>query len=352
MDRSFLRSAAPSDFERRLADRPDIAAYSDFRGDRLYAYGQLLAEQQLAELRGELDRLGVLLYLDLPVGVNPNGFDAHCRPDLHLTGIHVGAPPDPVFADGQDWQFPPMSPTRSRAEGHRFFARCLRHQMRIADYLRIDHFMSMHRLFWIPASMPSSAGMYVDYPSDELYAVLCAESHINRCRVVGEDLGTVPDHVRSKMRRHGVSCMHLVEYELDAVDKPLAGPQSGDFGGLNTHDMAPFAAFWRDAGAARRARLMSYLDSVGHAPAGDDAGDVLDCLLDAASDWDTIATVVSLEDLWLETEPQNVPGSTGEQRPNWRRRFPRTLDEIAGDPIVSERLARLFAPSKPARNSS
>jgi 4-alpha-glucanotransferase len=37
--------------------------------------------------------------------------------------------------------------------------------------------------------------------------------------------------------------------------------------------------------------------------------------------------LVTLEDLWLETEPQNVPG-TKDERPNWRRRCRHTLDEI------------------------
>jgi 4-alpha-glucanotransferase len=43
---------------------------------------------------------------------------------------------------------------------------------------------------------------------------------------------------------------------------------------------------------------------------------------------------VNLEDLWKETQPQNVPG-TSTERPNWRRKTKLTVEEIEG----SEELA-------------
>ena len=51
------------------------------------------------------------LYLDLPVGVHPRGL----RPvvgarRLRRAGVAAGAPPDPFFAGGQDWAFPPLHP--------------------------------------------------------------------------------------------------------------------------------------------------------------------------------------------------------------------------------------------------
>jgi 4-alpha-glucanotransferase len=37
--------------------------------------------------------------------------------------------------------------------------------------------------------------------------------------------------------------------------------------------------------------------------------------------------VVNLEDLWNETEPQNIPG-TWKEYPNWRKKFKLTINEI------------------------
>jgi 4-alpha-glucanotransferase len=47
--------------------------------------------------------------------------------------------------------------------------------------------------------------------------------------------------------------------------------------------------------------------------------------------------LTNLEDLWLETQPQNVPG-TWREKPNWRRRARYSLDEMRKMPEVVETL--------------
>ena len=50
--------------------------------------------------------------------------------------------------------------------------------------------------------------------------------------------------------------------------------------------------------------------------------------------------LVNLEDLWGETEPQNVPGTTDE-RPNWRRKARLGFEELSTDPEVLATLRRV-----------
>jgi 4-alpha-glucanotransferase len=47
--------------------------------------------------------------------------------------------------------------------------------------------------------------------------------------------------------------------------------------------------------------------------------------------------LVTLEDLWLEERPQNVPGTSAE-RSNWQRRASRSLDEIIEDAALRRML--------------
>jgi 4-alpha-glucanotransferase len=56
-----------------------------------------------------------------------------------------------------------------------------------------------------------------------------------------------------------------------------------------------------------------------------DAGLVRQRLLERLSASRARYVLVNLEDLWLEPEPQNVPG-TSDERPNWKRRASRSLD--------------------------
>lgn len=111
---------------------------------------------------------------------------------------------------------------------------------------------------------------------------------------------------------------------------------------MNTHDMAPFAAFWDNADQGFRWRIMEQLGREGHAAAGEDTLDVLEALLGWLGESEASTVVVTLEDLWAEHRPQNRPG-TGPEVPNWRRRMTRTLEEVRDDPAIAHRLHRLRA---------
>lgn len=75
--------------------------------------------------------------------------------------------------------------------------------MRHCGAIRIDHVMSLFRLWWWPAEAENEIetaaetesgepeGAYVYYPFDTLLAILLLESQRARCLVIGEDLGLV-----------------------------------------------------------------------------------------------------------------------------------------------------------------
>jgi len=182
--------------------------------------------------------------------------------------------------------------------------------------------------------------VYVRYRAEELYAIVCLEAHRAGTVVVGEDLGVVPDYVRPAMASHDVNRTYVLPWELtDDPAAPLRPPPSGAFASLNTHDMDPFARFWEGAPPERREVLTAYLHRRGWlAPDEGDEAAVSTSKAMAASLRELAASearevVVTLEDLWLETRPQNVPG-TVDEHPNWRRRATRTLEEIRTDPHV------------------
>jgi 4-alpha-glucanotransferase len=58
----------------------------------------------------------------------------------------------------------------------------------------------------------------------------------------------------------------------------------------------------------------------------------------AASDADIV--LLNLEDLWLEAESQNTPG-TVDERPNWKRRARLSLEEMRGSAELGELLRKI-----------
>jgi 4-alpha-glucanotransferase len=325
---------------------------------RLYhMYAQWLAHRQVQGLADGARRRGVTLYFDLPLGAHPEGYDVWRERESFALEAMAGAPPDAVFTCGQKWVFPPLHPERIRERGYRYFIDYIRHHLRHAGMLRIDHVMGLHRLFWIPKGRDAGHGVYVRYRAEELYAILALESHRYQSIIVGEDLGIVPAFVRPAMSRHGLQRMYVVHYELACNPrKPLGRIPGNAVASLNTHDMPPFAAFWRGldiqerlgmglldrkgAQVEKRTRqacknaLVSFLRN--KKLLEEDSAEIRDilraCLL-FLSGSRARTVLVNLEDLWLETQPQNVP-STDDEHPNWRRKARYALEEFCHMPEV------------------
>ena len=222
--------------------------------ERFHLVAQTEVRRQLADLRRHLDERGVLLGLDLTVGVHPHGYDAWSRPGLFAPGVSVGAPPDAGFPSGQGWGFPPVLPQRSRLEGHSYIAASIAGQAALAGVLRIDHVMAMRRLYWIPEGMDLAEGTYVDYPSEELFAVLCLESHRNECELIGENLGTVLPEIDEALPRHAIAGMYLAEFAA-ASGPPIEAPRAHEAAMIGTHDTPTFAGWIGGVDIEERVRL-------------------------------------------------------------------------------------------------
>jgi len=196
---------------------------------------------------------------------------------------------------------------------------------------------------------------------------VCIESALNGCHVVGEDLGTVPETVRNAMSEHGAIRMYVSQFEVEPHRQPPLNPVPDDVvASVNTHDTPMFAGFWRhrdvvervdrgilteDEGQrdhagrdAIRDAILRGLRQEGRLSAENEAepSDVLVALLMRLAESPAPLVIVTLEDLWLEEAPQNVPG-TSWQRPNWRRRMQVGLDRIEAQPQIEGLLKALAA---------
>jgi 4-alpha-glucanotransferase len=322
----------------------------DEEAKRYHLYVQWLADEQLQAIAAKARAAGPGFYLDLPLGVNPDSYDVWRERALFACDTAAGAPPDPFFVGGQNWGFPPLHPERIRQDGYRYVSAYLRHHLRLAGVLRIDHMMGFHRLFWVPHGFGARDGVYVRYPAEELYAVFNLESHRHRSILIGEDLGTVPAEVRPAMARHNIKRMYVMQYELQPQYQNALTPVYPEcIALLNTHDMPPFAAWWQGLDIEERVALRILSPSVaeeerkkrrnmldaliralrgqGRLPGSVDPRAVLRASLSHLCEGSAQLVLANLEDLWLETNSQNVPG-TWRERPNWQQRARYSLDAM------------------------
>ncbi|MBI4528900.1 MAG: glycogen synthase GlgA [Deltaproteobacteria bacterium] len=336
-----------------MSNRQGVLNEDDYeQNNKLYhLYVQWQAEKQLSALDEKAHRDGLSLYLDFPLGVNRDGYDVWRQRDVFALGASGGAPPDDFFRGGQNWGFPPLHPEKLRQDHYRYHIACLRHHLKYAGLLRIDHIMGWHHLFWIPLGLDASDGVYVRYRAEEFYAMLTLESHRYKTSIVGENLGTVPPAVNSALARHQILGMSVGEFEVNSDPERAAGnipPHSVLY--LNTHDAATFAGFWQgldienrasmgllneESAAVERASRQKVKESLTaflqrHDFLKSNGGDplaVLHAWLLYLSSSPAPVVLVNAEDLWLESSPQNVPG-TWDERPNWRQKARYSLEEF------------------------
>jgi 4-alpha-glucanotransferase len=329
-----------------------------------HAYVQWIAHEQLAALHKTAAATNTGLYLDLPVGVDPAGYDTWQYQSEFIAGVAVGSPPDIVFPKGQDWGLPPMHPERMRESGYDLFRRVMANNMKFARRLRIDHILAFHRLYCIPPGFDASDGAYVEYPAEELYAIAVLESHRHQCELIGENLGTVTEQVNRQLKSHGIAGMWVAPYELEPGRRSgLRPPPADDVAMLNTHDMPPLAAWWIGADIDQRAELQligadgaeaerehrfnaihqlrDWLHSIGNGlangPGARQDSIPLRALLRAVAASKSRFVLINLEDLWLERCPQNVPG-VRDARPNWQRKARYRFEEFRRLPEVTNLL--------------
>ncbi len=349
-----------------------VAAFARDHAEEVgfYLFCQWLADRSLAEAQAAAVDGGMRLGLiaDLAVGMDAGGSHAWSRRDDLITGLSIGAPPDLLGPDGQNWGITGFSPQALQRTGFAPFIATIRSAVRHAGGIRIDHAMGLQRLWVVPDGRPASEGAYFSYPIDDMLRVLAIESQAARAIVIGEDLGTVPEGFRPRLDARGVLGMRVMPFETDGDRlKPPASYDAQAAAMTGTHDLPTVAGWWRgrdldlidELGRSTRSESRAHADEqrvrertgwwdgfvaagVAHGPQPDpdDGAPVADAALGFVGVTPCAIAVVPMEDVLGLIEQPNLPGTTDEH-PNWRRRMPADTGELLGHDDVAARIATI-----------
>lgn len=341
----------------------------------LHAFTQWLISSGLESAQAVAKGAGMCIGLiaDLAVGADATGSQAWSRQDELLADLTVGAPPDILNRNGQNWGVSAFSPEGLRRNGFRAFIEMLQANLAHAGGIRIDHIMGLQRLWVIPKGGEPQDGAYLRYPLTDLLRLLALESHRHDALVVGEDLGTVPEGLRDELAQRNILGMRVLLFEQQ--DGRFIAPQHWPESALattTTHDL-PTIKGWL-AGHDIDWRLRA-----GHSRPDQEAGDRHErqreskALLDALDEHSELlgrhddhdaALLASIDFLGSTPAPlvllpmeevigadqqPNLPGP-GDLHPNWRRRYPLPTDEILHDEQARQRLRRLSESREASRH--
>ncbi len=327
-----------------------------------YAYLQLLADIQLeaCQQRAEAQGMKIGLVRDLAVGASGGGSEVKTNGHLFCDDAAIGAPPDPLALTGQNWGIPPMDPAELRKTGFRHFIDLLRKNMAHCGALRIDHAMSLFRLWWCPPGASADKGAYIYYPFRELLGLLCLESYLNRCVIIAEDLGIVPEEFRHAAGQARLFSNRVFYFEKwnDREFKHPSHYEQHALAMLDNHDVPTIVSWWNGTDLELKSRLNllgegaqldqlyqhrlhekehllalmrndgllapSWLKKSASEPA---TSALIHSIIRYASRTNSTFFVLQLEDLLMMDAPVNVPGTFLEHA-NWCRKLTKNLEDI------------------------
>jgi 4-alpha-glucanotransferase len=338
--------------ELRHPGSPAVAEARTALAERIsfWCWVQLLVDEQLTGLG---DGMTVGIVHDLAVGVDAGGADAWALQNALAMDTKIGAPPDLIQQQGQDWGLLPWRPDRLRELGYVPFRDVVRGTLRHAGGLRIDHAMGLFRLWWVPPGSTAAGGTYVSYDADAMLGVLALEAVRAGALIVGEDLGTVQERVRRDLAATGVLGSDVLWFQEE--HGRYLEPQHWRalaLGTVTTHDLPTAAGFLaeehvrvraelgqlghsleeeRERVSRERAGLFAMLRESGLLERYD--GDAVLAMHAALVESPCLVVLAAFGDAVGDLRQPNLPGTIDEY-PNWRL----PVADAAGRPLLLEEL--------------
>ena len=167
-------------------------------------------------------------------------------------------------------------------------------------------------------------------------------------RVIGEDLGTVPDYVRPSLQSLGIAGFKIPHWENDPNNRPISGAEYErlSVATFATHDHKPLRALWEEAwknstnfAAQARFDLAKIAEFASVSVPNENLNfekDFYPFIFDALFRSESWIAIIMITDLLGRKERFNVPGTAANS--NWIRRLHSTVTRLAISPTVKRRM--------------
>ncbi len=349
-------------------------------------YVQWIAHRQWREVKSYAETQGVALMGDIPFGISYYSADVFVHPERFALDWSGGAPPEPYFKDdeftqkwGQNWGIPLYRWDVMRTHGFDWWRQRVHGVREIFHLFRVDHVLGFYRIYafpWRPQEnaevlplrweemLARTGGRHPQFaPRDdqswengeanrregeEYLRVVLEESGANR--LVGEDLGTVPDYMRPSLRSLGIAGFKIPQWENSPENNrsiPGSAYERRSVATFATHDHKPIRALWEaafegtsDASEQARHDLEKMAEFAGIAPPNESTDylrEFYPAIFAALLRSESWIALIMITDLLGRKERFNVPGTASGS--NWTRRLHSTVGKLGHGRVLKRQLA-------------
>ncbi len=293
---------------------------------------------------------GVELMGDLPFMVATDSVDVWSRPGDFRLDAHVGVPPDHFSDTGQDWGLPVYRWDVMQENGYEWMNERGRRGGDLFGLYRVDHVVGFYRTYYRPLDGTPPAFIPATEPEQTANGERVMAILSQAARVIAEDLGTVPDFVRTSLARVGVPGYRVLRWEREwkEAGQPFRDPTRWpalSVATTGTHDTEPLADWYDGLEEAERRALLEIpsLSALRARSPGRFDPAVRDALLEAVYASGSDLALLPFQDALGTRERVNVPGTVTAE--NWSYRMPMAVADLAADREARERLRGLASRS-------
>jgi 4-alpha-glucanotransferase len=210
----------PSRLRDRKIDAIKSARHTLARSIEKETFLQYVFFRQLFNLKRYCSDKGVKLIGDIPIYVALDSADVWTNPEIFKLDkkkrpkFIAGVPPDYFSKTGQLWGNPVYDWPALKDSRYRWWFARLKHNLKLFDITRIDHFRGFFAYWQVPAGDKTAAnGKWVMCPYQHFFSKLfkvCSPQSI-----IAEDLGLITADVKTFIAKHHMTGMRVLQFGLD-----------------------------------------------------------------------------------------------------------------------------------------
>ena len=241
---------------------------------KYYYFVQFMFHKEWLELKEYANENNVEIIGDIPLFVSLDSADVWANQELFQLDsegypvVVAGVPPDYFSATGQLWGNPLYDWKVQKKDGFKWWVQRVRHQLKLTDYLRIDHFRGLES-YWAVSYGEETAinGEWIPGPREDLF--LAFEKELGKeLPIIAEDLGIITPEVEALRDRFNLPGMRVLQFGFDSGDESTFLPHQFDTTNCvcytGTHDNDTTRGWYTNASEYSRDKVRYYMNTDGY----------------------------------------------------------------------------------------
>lgn len=257
------------DFPKKLRDRDQKALDEFYRENKksveFYNFLQYEFFNQWDDLKSYANSNDIEIIGDLPIYLALDSADSWVNFDILKLNkdnkrpeFLAAVPPDAYSADGQLWGNPTYDWDRLKKRGYEFLLKRIGKNLKLYDYLRLDHFRGFESYYEVKADDKNARdGLWQKAYGDEFFEILA--ENLKDAKFIAEDLGFITKEVENLKEMTGYPGMKVIQFAFGDDFKSPYLPHNYEKNSIvysSTHDSDTLKG-WLD-GLDRKKKDMVY----------------------------------------------------------------------------------------------